>query len=88
MKLKYLLESSNALLGRLNEDILPSVNHGEPTSPSGKWRFVSNANCCEACQGYDGYIVESQTMPIWYGHVPGEPGRFNCRCKWVPVTGV
>ena len=74
MKLKYLYENTVNLLRRLQES--DGIN---------RWRFVANAQCCEKCQEMDGRIVESVNMPAWYGHVPGEPGRFNCRCEWVPV---
>lgn len=74
MKLKYLFENASNILRRLQE-----------AEGVRKWRFVANPQCCDTCQAMDGKIVESPNMPVWYGHVPNEPGRFNCRCKWVPA---
>jgi len=74
MKLRYLYENTANILRRLKE-----------SDGVTKWRFVANPNCCDKCQEMDGEIVESNAMPVWYGHAPGEPGRFNCRCHWEPV---
>lgn len=76
MKLKYLFERTEDILRRINE------SEGKYT-----WQFVGNPNCCEKCTELNGYTVQSDKKPEWYGHVPTMAGRFNCRCDWKLVNG-
>ena len=76
MKLKYLFERTEDILRRINE------SEGLYT-----WQFVANPQCCEKCTELNGYTVQADKEPQWYGHVPNEAGRFNCRCSWKLVTG-
>ena len=71
MKIKYLYETAADILKRVNA-----------SSGSKRWLFIANPQCCDLCKDMDGVVVEADEQPQWYGHVPNEPGRYNCKCDW------
>lgn len=71
MKLKYLYETAADIIKRV-----------EASTGSRKWQFVANPQCCELCSDMNGVIVDSDTEPQWYAHMPNQIGRFNCKCLW------
>lgn len=76
MKLKYLYKKTEDILRRIDE------SEGQYS-----WKFEANPACCKKCLELDGYIAKSDRKPEWYGHVPEEPGRFNCKCDWRLLEG-